>query len=69
MHGAHNTAFRNMDTELSVCLDSDDMLTDDSAEFILQFWSKYKNEYDKVAGFIALEGYFDGSVVGTKFPV
>lgn len=68
MHGAHNTAFRNIDTELCMCLDSDDMLTDDCVEFILQFWSENKSEHDKIAGFIALDAYFDGTVVGTKFP-
>lgn len=68
MHGAHNTAFRNIDTELCVCLDSDDMLTDDCVEFIQRFWQEHQNEHQKVAGFIALDAYFDGSVVGTKFP-
>lgn len=68
MHGAHNTAFRNISTELSICLDSDDMLTDDCIEFIFQFWEEHKDQHNKVAGFIALDGYFDGTVVGTKFP-
>lgn len=68
MHGAHNTAFRNIDTELCVCLDSDDMLTEDCVEFIHHFWQGHQDEHQQVAGFIALDGYFDGSVVGTKFP-
>ncbi len=68
MHGAHNTAFRNMDTELCMCLDSDDMLTDDCMEFILQFWAEHAEQQEKVAGFIALDGYITGGVIGTKFP-
>lgn len=68
MHSAHNTAFRNIDTELCVCLDSDDMLTDDCVEFIHQFWDEHKVAQKSVAGFIALDAYFDGSVVGTRFP-
>ncbi len=68
MHGAHNTAFRNIDTELCMCMDSDDMLTDDCVEFIFNFWDEHKEEHHNVAGFIALDGYFDGTVVGTKFP-
>ena len=26
MHGAHNTAYENIDTELNVCIDSDDYI-------------------------------------------
>ena len=29
MHTAHNTAYENIDTELNVCIDSDDYLTDE----------------------------------------
>jgi glycosyltransferase involved in cell wall biosynthesis len=68
MHGAHNTAFRNMETELSLCLDSDDMLTDDCIDVVLNFWNEHKDQQKEVAGFIALDGYMDGSVIGTKFP-
>ncbi len=68
MHGAHNTAFRNMNTELSLCLDSDDMLTDDCVEFVLKFWAEHADKHEQVAGFIALDGYIRGGLVGTKFP-
>ena len=30
MHTAHNTAYENIDTELNVCIDSDDYMTDDA---------------------------------------
>lgn len=68
MHGAHNTAFRNISTELCICLDSDDMLTDDCIEFVLKFWQEHAEEHGKVAGFIALDAYMDGKIIGTKFP-
>ena len=29
MHGAHNTAYRNIETELNTCIDSDDYMPDD----------------------------------------
>ena len=68
MHGAHNTALRNIESELNLCLDSDDMLTDDCVEFVIKFWEDHKKEQDKVAGFVALDAYFDGSIIGTKLP-
>ncbi len=68
MHGAHNTAFRNIDTELCLCLDSDDMLTDDCVEFVLAFWEEHAHQHEQVAGFIALDGYISGGIIGTQFP-
>jgi glycosyltransferase involved in cell wall biosynthesis len=32
MHGAHNTAYRNIHTELNTCIDSDDYMPDDAVE-------------------------------------
>lgn len=66
MHGAHNTAYELIDTELNVCIDSDDYMPDDAVEKIHTFWKKYGN--DKVSGIIALDSYTDGKVIGTKFP-
>ena len=37
MHGAHNTAYRNIDTELNTCIDSDDYMPDDAVETIVNF--------------------------------
>ena len=34
MHGAHNTAYELIDTELNVCIDSDDYMPDDAVEKI-----------------------------------
>lgn len=68
MHGAHNTAFRNIDTELCVCLDSDDMFTDDAIESVLACWANNKEYHSSVAGIIALDGHMDGSILGTPFP-
>ena len=38
MHGAHNTAYENIETELNVCLDSDDYMPDDAVEIIVSLW-------------------------------
>ena len=35
MHGAHNTAYRNITTELNTCIDSDDYMPDDAVEKII----------------------------------
>lgn len=66
MHGAHNTAYELMDTELNVCIDSDDYMPDDAVEKIIDFWKK--NKRDDLAGIIALDAYEDGKVIGQKFP-
>ncbi len=64
MHTAHNSAYENMDTELSVCIDSDDYMTDDAVEKIVACWEKHRNE--KYAGIIALDILENGKVIGTE---
>lgn len=66
MHGAHNTAYKNITTELNTCIDSDDYMPTDAVETIISFWNKNKN--DKYAGFIGLDQRVDGSIIGTSFP-
>ena len=43
MHGAHNTAYKNIYTELNTCIDSDDWMPDDAVEIINNSWSKYRD--------------------------
>ena len=66
MHTAHNTAYQNIDTELNVCIDSDDYLTDDAVEIIVSEWEKVKSE--KLAGLGALNVFESGEIIGSKFP-
>lgn len=66
MHGAHNTAYRLITTELNTCIDSDDYMPDDAVEKIVTFWKKYGNE--KVAGIIGLDQSIQGNIIGTTFP-
>ena len=40
MHGAHNTAYRNIETELNVCIDSDDYMPEDAVEKIINCWKE-----------------------------
>lgn len=66
MHGAHNTAYELIDTELNLCIDSDDYMTDDAVEKIIKFWNE--NTSDKLAGIAALNAFDNGKVIGTKLP-
>lgn len=66
MHTAHNTAYENIDTELNVCIDSDDKLSPGAVKKILQKWNKVKD--DGYAGIIALDADFDGKIIGKGFP-
>lgn len=66
MHGAHNTAYRNIHTELNTCIDSDDYMPDNAVERIIDFWCNHKD--DKYAGFIGLDITQSGEVIGQRFP-
>ncbi|WP_034765842.1 glycosyltransferase family 2 protein [Rossellomorea vietnamensis] len=66
MHGAHNTAYQLIHTELNVCIDSDDYMPDDAVEKILSFWNDHGSS--KVSGMIGLDAYHDGDVIGTNLP-
>lgn len=65
MHTAHNKAYELIDTELNMCIDSDDYVAEDAIEKILSFWTKYGNE--KVSGIIGLDATFDNKIIGTCF--
>lgn len=66
MHGAHNTAYKYINTELNVCIDSDDYMPDNAVECIVAFWKQHGS--NKYAGIIGLDAMADGTIIGTKFP-
>lgn len=66
MHTAHNTAYENIDTELNVCIDSDDCLTDGAVRKILLTWEKVKDK--GYAGIIGLDADLEGRIIGKGFP-
>ena len=66
MHTAHNTAYNLIDTELNVCIDSDDCLADEAVEKILSAWDSVKNL--GYAGLIGLDADLNGNLIGTGFP-
>ncbi|TXC92371.1 glycosyltransferase family 2 protein [Metabacillus litoralis] len=66
MHGAHNAAYEIIQTELNVCIDSDDYMADDAVEKIVEFWKKYGGR--QYAGIVGLDATQNGEVIGTKIP-
>jgi glycosyltransferase involved in cell wall biosynthesis len=66
MHGAHNTAYELIETELNVCIDSDDYMPDDAVEKIVSFWKRYGS--NQVAGIVGLDAKQNGDIIGTKMP-
>lgn len=67
MHTAYNTAYANIETELNVCIDSDDCLAGGAIRIIYDFWKENKNE--KYAGIIALDADMKtGKIIGKGFP-
>ena len=66
MHTAHNVAYENIDTELNVCIDSDDMMGENAVKKIIEKWHQVKEK--GYAGIIGLDADFDGNVIGTGFP-
>lgn len=67
MHTAHNVAYENIDTELNVCIDSDDELALGAVKRIVNLWSGIDKQ--KYAGIIGLDADMNtGKIIGTKFP-
>lgn len=66
MHTAHNLAYELINTELNVCIDSDDYMADEAVKKIVDFWNKYGSE--RYAGIVGLDATFDNQLIGTKFP-
>ena len=66
MHTAHNAAYESIDTELNVCIDSDDCLAKGAISKILKKWDKVKTL--GYAGIIGLDADMQGNLIGKGFP-
>ncbi|MEO3945377.1 glycosyltransferase family A protein [Gorillibacterium sp. CAU 1737] len=66
MHGAHNAAYERIETELNVCIDSDDYMPEDAVEAIVRFWREHGSEH--VAGIAGLDVDPAGRIIGTELP-
>ena len=65
MHTAHNTAYAAIDTELNMCIDSDDRLAPDAVDTIVTKWAQIRHL--GYAGMIGLDADLHGHVIGTGF--
>lgn len=65
MHTAHNLAYSLIDTELNICIDSDDMLANNAIQIISDYWKIIRPE--GYAGLVGLDSDFTGNLIGTKF--
>ena len=66
MHTAHNAAYANIDTELNVCIDSDDAMGVEAVRKILDKWESVRDA--GYAGIIGLDADFSGNIIGKGFP-
>ena len=64
LHTGYNKAIELIETELCVCIDSDDYMPDDAVELILDYWTK--NKSDDIAGFIGRDSFIDGKLIDRK---
>lgn len=66
LHTAYNEAISHIETELCVCIDSDDYMPDDAVEKILSFWAE--NGSDEVAGIVGLDYDLEDKIIGDPLP-
>lgn len=68
MHGAHNTAYENITTELNTCIDSDDLMPQNAVQLIVEKWKSAENK-EKLAGLVGLDADLQGNLIGTPFSI
>ena len=66
LHTGYNKAIELMDTELSICIDSDDSMPCDGIERILKIWNDRKDP--DIAGLIGLDFDEKGNRIGALLP-
>ena len=62
----YNKAIEIADTELCMCVDSDDYLTDNAVETIVSFWKQHRDE--GFAGIVGLDCDPEGNIIGDLLP-
>ncbi len=66
LHTAYNTAIAHIETELCVCIDSDDYMPEHAVASILQYWNAHGSP--AIAGIVGLDYTEDGKVIGDPLP-
>ena len=66
LHTTYNVAVPAADTELFVCLESDDLFTADAMPIIKRIWAEIKDS--DCVGFITLTKDIEGKLIGGRYP-
>jgi glycosyltransferase involved in cell wall biosynthesis len=66
LHTGYNSAIEHMQTELCVCIDSDDFMPDNGVQLITDFWRENGN--NNYAGIIGLDFLLNGNSIGGNLP-
>lgn len=66
LHSAYNKGIELAETELFVCIDSDDWMPEDAIEKMEHIWHGIQEK--NYAGIMGIDCYQDGSCVGDRFP-
>lgn len=66
LHTGYNKAIELAETEICVCIDSDDWMPDDAVEVIVNYWERHRNE--DIAGIVGKDFLADGTQMGEDFP-
>lgn len=66
LHTGYNKAIELMETEICVCIDSDDYMPDDAVGIIVNYWALHARE--NIAGFIGKDYLENGTQMGDDFP-
>lgn len=67
-HTALNKGIKEINSELTFIVDSDDTLTADAVKTINEYSEKYEDKSYNLCGFSFLRQYPDGKINGNKFP-
>ncbi|ANU17910.1 hypothetical protein BBI11_13095 [Planococcus maritimus] len=65
-HTAHNEGIKLIKSELTMIVDSDDILTNDAIELVHENWLPFRNL--DLCGVSFLKGYKNGNISGSRFP-
>lgn len=67
-HTALNIGIKNINTDMTFIVDSDDWLVDNAIEIIYKYYNKYKDT-DELCGFSFLRKFPNGEINNKSFPV
>ena len=64
---AHNKGVEVCDTELFICVDSDDYLIEDAIQILIETWDGIENKQN-ISGIVGLRGKDKDTALGTRMP-